>query len=82
MALRRSRVRIPLGPLLRATGTAGRSYAIMGKIIYRSQDRSSKSSRQREGKARWKPFNGMVREYQLRPNSPVARKRDLDGELK
>src|ERR1700693_2884849 len=33
MALRRSGVRIPLGPLQRAISEAGRSYAIMGKIF-------------------------------------------------
>jgi hypothetical protein len=31
MALRRSRVRIPLGPLMRAISEAGRSYAIINK---------------------------------------------------
>ena len=50
-------------------------------LINIDQDRSSRSSRQREGKARWKPFD-VAAGTQPRPNSPVAHKADLAGEPK
>jgi hypothetical protein len=45
----------PPGSTLRAISKPSRSCAIIAKT-YKSQNRSSRSSRQREGKARWKPF--------------------------
>ena len=50
MALRRSGVRIPLGPL---------SWDKLAICLtkFKSHGRSSRSSRQREGRARWKPFD-------------------------
>jgi hypothetical protein len=70
MALRRSGVRIPLGPQKPLFGSRESLFISMPIPEYRvtnieSHDRSSRSSRQREGKARWKPFNGTERECHL-----------------
>ena len=70
MALRRSRVRIPLGP-----------HNILAE---RSAKRKVKTgvvgqSRQRVGKARWKPSTVSTGHYQIRPNSPVTRFNQTGG---